>query len=181
MIFLTAGHNPKGPNPDPGACANNYREADLTIQLRDLTSAVLRNNGQKLWNDSDADSLSTVVSKLKTGNGSVICEIHFNAGPPTATGVEVIVPTRSTIEERELAESVAKTFAETMSIRNRGVITESQTRHGRLAIMRPEGINILIEVCFITSKSDLQTYFAKKEVLANKLAELLTKADAKII
>jgi len=177
MIFLTAGHNTQSTRKDPGAVANGYKEADLTVELRNLTTAILRGKNAKVWNDYDTDNLATTVSKIKSGPGSVICDLHFNAGPPSATGVEVIVPVRATAAERKLAENISQAFANIMGIRNRGVKTEADTRHGRLAIMQPEGINVLVEVCFISNKADLDKYLAQKKVLAAHLADLLIVAD----
>lgn len=178
MIFLTAGHNTQGKKTDPGAVANKTTEASLTVELRNLTTACLKAMAAKVWNDDDSDNLATTVSKIKSGSGSVICDIHFNAGPPTATGVEVIIPVRSTIHERNMATEIATSFSEIMGIRNRGVKNEADTRHGRLAIMQPEGMNVLIEVGFITNLKDLEAYRTNKGELSKTLAAILVKYDA---
>ena len=41
MIFISAGHNPKGIKVDNGASANGYTEADLAINFRELVEIEL--------------------------------------------------------------------------------------------------------------------------------------------
>jgi len=38
MIFISAGHNPKGIKVDSGAVGNGYTEADLAVEFRNLVS-----------------------------------------------------------------------------------------------------------------------------------------------
>lgn len=51
---------------------------------------------------------------------------------------------------------------------------------GRLALMREEGMNALIEVCFITNWNDLQRYRKAKQAIARDIAAVLVKYDAVI-
>jgi N-acetylmuramoyl-L-alanine amidase len=168
--FILAGHcaDKKSPDYDPGACANGVTEADLAKELRDLTVAHFPKGEVKI--DDDRDSLKVVIQKLKSVDSDIICDIHFNAAAAvSATGVEVITPFRATDKELKLAKEISTKFAKIMAIKNRGVKDETQTARKRLGIMQPKGINILIEVCFITNPKDLAAYQTNKEALALSL------------
>lgn len=175
MIFLLAGHtaSKNSPNYDPGAIANGVSEADLAKELRDLTFPKL--NPSKVRVDDDRDSLKQVIQKIQSTDKDIICDIHFNAATPQATGVEVIVPFRATQIELDLASKIANSFANIMSIKNRGVKDETKTARGRLGIMQPKGINVLIEVCFITNTKDLKAYQDNKVKLAESLTQILSE------
>lgn len=169
--FILAGHTSAKDSPsyDPGAVANGVTEADLAKELRDLI-VTLFDDKKEVKIDDDRDSLKVVIQKLKSVDSDVICDIHFNAAAaPTATGVEVITPFRATEKELKLAKDISTKFAKIMGIKNRGVKDETQTARKRLGIMQPKGINILIEVCFITNPKDLAAYQANKEALALSL------------
>lgn len=179
MIFNSAGHNKIG---DPGACANGHQEADLTIDLRNLINKHLENLGAKFVGDKDNETLGQYLSRIQPGNGSVVYETHFNAATPAATGVEVVIPDRHTTHEYDAAKEIASAISclTGLSLRGKlknGVITESETARGKLGLMREEGINLLSEVCFISNKSDLDKYFAAKDAIALRIAQILKKYD----
>lgn len=174
-IFLMAGHTPKGVHQDPGAVGNNYREADLTMELRDLAADLIRAKGVPIFEDNDTMRLVEVLAQVSSSEKDIVCDIHFNAGPASATGVEVVIPERHTKDEEHLASIIAVEFAEIMGVKNRGVITEDKTARHRLGVMRPAGCNVLVEVCFISNAKDIQSYQANKSALAGKLADILTK------
>jgi N-acetylmuramoyl-L-alanine amidase len=165
--YVLAGHS----LTDPGAVANGLKEADLARELRNLTVNHLPLGSFKV--DDDRDNLATVISKIKSKDTDIICDIHFNAATPAATGVEVIVPLRATPKELALAKDVADKFSKIMGIKNRGVKDESKTARGRLGIMAVNGVNVLIEVCFITNPNDVKAYQDNKEALALSLANSL--------
>lgn len=184
MIFLSAGHNPNGPNPDPGAVANGVREADLTVELRNLVATELSKLGAMVTTDHDNEPLAEYLRRIKPGNASVVCEIHFNASDnPKATGVETIVPATADHNELAMAAELSAVINKHTGLLlrgNNGVITESDSHRGRLAIMRKEGMNALIEVCFISNITDLARYRKAKTQIAKDIAAVLVKYDAVI-
>jgi len=173
MIFISAGHHLK----DPGAVANGVQENLLTIDLRNLVTQSLTKLGAKYIIDKDTETLAQYLGRIKSGTGSVICELHFNAGSTKAEGMEVLIPERNTEEERTLGAAICDAGHATMGLRYRGVFDETKSHRKRLGLMRKEGINVLVEVCFITNKSDLEKYEGGKGLFAQKLAELLKKYD----
>lgn len=173
MIFLTAGHNSK----DSGAVGSGYVESKETIRIRNRVSELLQSKGAEVWNDNDSWTLQQVINeitKLSKPN-DIICDIHFNAGPEKATGCEVFVPEYAVKTELLLAADLSKTISETLGIRNRMVKRESDSQHKRLGMMRPNGINVLIEVAFISNASDMKSYNDKFELLCENIAKVLFK------
>lgn len=171
-IILSAGH---GGN-DPGAVSGKFIERDLAIELRNLVESRLKAAGVTVNKDPDkyalVDTLKWLVGKYK--NSDILLDLHWNAGKPSANGTEIIVPqSPSTIElgiANELLNSICK-----FGFSNRGVKRESQTARKTLAWMRPPAENILIEVCFISNKQDMDKYVANKEAIACIIAETLIK------
>jgi hypothetical protein len=64
-----------------------------------------------------------------------------------------------------------------MGIRSRGVKSEKDTARKTLAIMRPAGINLLPEICFISNRSDVSAYQANKDKVAEVIARHLITAE----
>jgi N-acetylmuramoyl-L-alanine amidase len=130
--------------------------------------------------DKDTETLAEYLKRIKPGSGSVVCELHFNAAGPAASGIEALTADNPTSASKMLAADMAASGAVTMGIPNRGVKTESESHRGKLGLMRePAGIIVLVEVCFITNINDLHSYFANKQQLAKAWADLLIKYDAK--
>lgn len=172
--YASAGHH----NADPGAQANGHKESELTQELRNMVVEELRNLGVRYITDNDNETNRQYQGRIKPGSGSVIFDIHFNAGPPTATGTEVIVANEVNEISKQFAKELVDGAAEIMGIRNRGVKDETGTHHSRIGILHlPAGISALAEVCFITNMSDMSAYQVNKERLAAFYAEMLKKYD----
>lgn len=179
MIYLLAGHTPKGNNTDPGAVAQGFKEADLTMELRDMVADKLRNMGYTVHEDDDTHRLQQVLDKVNAHETDVVFDIHFNAGG--GTGVECIVPERSTELERELANKVNVMLSTMLRIKNRGVKGEQLTARKRIAVMRENGINCLLETCFIDNKTDMTQYQLRKTEVATELALLIAEFEDKLV
>lgn len=174
MIFISAGHH----NADPGAVSNGVKEADLTKELRDLICKELATAKASFISDKDFETLSQYISRIKPGSGSVVCEVHFNAGSPNATGVETIVRANAAKESIALAKAINNAVVNASGLYNRGVKDETQSHRGRLAILHTAaGISVLPELCFITNKNDLVLYNKAKKEIAKGIAKALIEAD----
>lgn len=178
MIYLLAGHTPKGINQDPGAVGNGYREADLTMELRNLVADKLRAMGYQVHEDDDTQRLQQVLDSINAYESDIVFDIHFNAGG--GTGVECIVPERSTELERELANKVNVMISTMLRLKNRGVKGESETARKRIAVMRENGINCLLETCFIDNKTDITQYQLRKSDVATELALIISEFEDKL-
>lgn len=177
-IFISAGHNPKGIKPDPGAVGNGYKEADLTIEFRDLVIKECLKLGVKVIQDKDDERLGAYLERIKTGNGSVVVEYHFDASDkPTATGTTGLIEAEADRLDKAFAKELTEATASLLGIKNRGVLTEAQSHRGSLGLMREEGIIALIEICFISNASDIAAYKKGKNKLAEEHAKIIKKFE----
>lgn len=180
-VFLSAGHSNK-PGRDRGAQGNGYIEGELSVEFRNILKNELINLGLTPTLDKDNSILSESISYFKnlTNKDSIVIDIHWNAATPSATGVEVLIPSNDTEFERVLAKEISDCISNTLSIPLRGnykgykgVRSESESHHGRLGWMRLNGENILIEVCFISNKDDMKKYQENKYTLIRKIAKII--------
>lgn len=181
MIFVSAGHNPKGIKIDPGAIGNGFKEADLTVEIRNLVISELKRLNVPYVSDNDDERLGTYLERIKTGNGSVVLEFHFDAASnSSATGCTALIEEEADRLDKAFAQDLVNVTATTLGIKNRGVKTEAESHRGRLALMREEGIICLLEVCFISNSQDISLYKANKEKLAIQIAQILVKYEKMI-
>ena len=177
MIFLSAGHNLQGPNPDPGACSGTWVEAELTKELRDLVEEELQVLLASITTDKDSETLAQYIRRIKPGTGSVVCEFHFNCSDHLATGVEVLVKDAASVIERKLANDICDIVKAT-GLLKRGVKTEAQSHRGHLGILHTRaGMSVLLEICFINNPRDMDLYQKNKGILAMQIAAVLYKYD----
>ena len=180
MIFVSAGHNSKSKKvkADPGAVANGYKEGDLAIEFRNLVCRELDALRAPYITDTDEETLAMYLQRIKTGNGSVVVEFHFDAaGSAAATGTTGLIEAEADRLDKAFAKELTDSTAAILGIRNRGILDEGQSHRGRLGLMREDGIICLLEICFITNKNDLDRYFANKELLAKRYAEIIVKYE----
>lgn len=180
-IFISAGHSNK-PGRDRGASGNGFIEGNLTVELRNLIVSELKKLGVNAIVDKDDSILSETVNFFRnlTTNTCIVLDIHWNAGPATATGTETLIPSENTEFERRLAARLSQAVWNRLSIPMRGrhagiqgVKTEAESHHGRLGWMRLTGENVLMEVCFISNPNDMLSYQNNKVKLAEDIAKVL--------
>lgn len=177
MIFLSAGHH----NTDPGAVSGKFIERDLTKESRFLISQYI--DKSQLILDKDFETNTQYQGRIKPGSGSVVFDIHFNAGSPTSTGTECYVKKSDFANKNsmsyKMADEICKATSEILGIKNRGVKSESQSQHSRIGILnKSAGCSVLWEICFISSVLDMSAYTFKKAELSHKIADILVKYDA---
>ena len=166
-VFLIAGHNGSGTG------ANGFiDEGKETIILRDLIAENLKEMGIVAVKDDNLTPLTKVVQWLRNQitKKDICIDIHFNASTNTnANGTEVFIPTKNTSDEVALAgmfrESLSKVF------KDRGVSLESKSYHSKIAMLSGfDCCNILLEVCFVSNKTDADAYNSHKKELAYEIA-----------
>ena len=177
MIFISAGHHLK----DPGAVSGSYIERDLAIELRNLVVANLKKLNAPYITDNDSETLGQYLARIKPGNGSVVLELHWNAAMSlVASGTEVLIADSHNQISKDLANEFASGISNILQIKNRGVKTERESARGRLAFVREAGATCLIEMCFISNKTDMANYQKSKYLIATFIAKTLIKYEAKI-
>lgn len=178
LIAVIAGHRGKG----TGA-VGIIDEAVENVEMRNLICEELEQYGTPFVTDSITDTLNEIVSTLRAmlKKYDIALDIHFNScGDPAVGGTECIVPNRYTCDEWQIAEELLDGTCAILGTKNRGIKTEQQTPHERLAMLSNfDACNILIEICFVNNKSDVKAYKAKKGELAKFYAEVLHKWSRK--
>lgn len=178
LIAVIAGHRGK----DTGA-VGIIDEAVENVEMRNLICEELSQKGTPFVTDSVKSTLSEVVEYLRTTlqKYDIALDIHFNScGDPSVGGTEVIVPNRYTSDEWQIADELLTTTCRILGTKNRGVKTEQQTPHQRLAMLSNyDACNILLEICFVNNKSDIASYRKHKGELAKAYAEILHKWSRK--
>jgi len=177
-LFLDAGHS----LTDSGAVAVHngvsFKESELTIALRNAMLQILdKDTGFRTIHDSDNHNLvrTCAAAKAKLQKGDWLCSLHFNAGSATASGVEVFVAEDASLSAKTLGQLLCNLIATELNIPNRGVKSETESAHKRLGILHCSTHALLIEVCFISSESDMSKYQAKQATLAQQMALTIAK------
>lgn len=179
-IFLSAGHNSQSVSvkQDPGAINKfGVKEGDLTIEFRDLVCKELSLLGVQYKIDLKEETLQMYLDRIQTGEGSVVIEYHFDAGPEPAEGCTGLVEDDATQNDKDFASELINAAVSILGIKSRGVKPESYTRHGKLALMKETGIICLFEICFLTNVSDMAKYQANKLKLAKEHAKIIAKYE----
>jgi N-acetylmuramoyl-L-alanine amidase len=181
-IWLSAGHSIVV-GADRGASGNGFVEGNLTAELRELIYNELEVLGICAELDKNSNALKETIQAFKNlvSPSCILLDIHWNSSSnPTSTGTETFIPENYTEFELELASKLSKCISDTLEIPLRGSVkgklgvkTEAMSARKTLGFMRLTGINVLIEVAFISNKSDMDKYQANKRVLAFKLANIL--------
>ena len=174
VTYPSAGHHLK----DAGATYNGRQENKETIAFRMALVSELANLGVKFISDKDSETNSQYQGRIKPGDGSVVLDIHFNAGSETATGTECFVATTANKNSLAFADEICKTASEVMGIRNRGVKKENASQHSKIGILHTKaGIAALWEICFISNKDDMAKYDKSVQILAKAIAKICKKYD----
>jgi len=178
MIFISAGHNPKGIKVDSGAVGNGYTEANLAVEFRNLVIAQLKAKKVTYVSDNDDERLAQYLERIKTGNASVVLEFHFDASDnSTATGCTSLIGTDADRLDIAFARELVNATAARLGIKNRGVKSEAESHRGRLALMRENGIVCLLELCFVSNIQDLTAYHENKLQLAKDIADIVIRYE----
>ena len=174
--FISAGHH----DNDPGAVANGYQENELT---KDLRNRILKyGNSKEIIVDRDSETNREYQNRIKPGAGSVVLDIHFDAGPSRVTGVTAFVNEKDLQNKDSLSYKCGVILTDFISrvlgSPDRGVKSERVSQHKKLGILNlGAGCSVLIEIEFITNAQAMANYDSKKEILAKGIAEIAQRFD----
>lgn len=162
--LISAGHG----GADPGAVAFGRREADIALTMRELVATRLLEMRHAVMQDGACGQNLPLRDALRLIKGTDLAvELHCNAGPATATGVEVIAPAHL----RPVAQRIARAIALETGQRLRGQggwIDQAQSQHQRLAWVQAGGL--IVEMVFLTNPADLRAFLDKQERIAQAIA-----------
>lgn len=174
-ILVSAGHSTVAPK-DPGAVGNGYTEAKEALRLRDAVAGALRAKGFTVAEDG-SDSVSEPLTKAiaLARNAGVAVEFHFNAGPPAATGIEVL----SKPKLKSLAQGIAGAINSATGIKLRGESgwkADNSGQHHRLGFCEAGGA--IVEVAFISNAADMKAYNDNFTAIVANVANAIAKSAA---
>lgn len=178
-IYISAGHsNVKGKDRGATAFDNSITEGEMAVELRNLICEYLKDNKIDFTIDSDSNVLKDSLAYLRglVESGDIAIDIHFNSAISLAIGTEVLVPDKASPFETKLASNLSKSISSAIGIPNRGVKDELLSHRGKLGWMRLNCENILIEVCFISNKTDFDKYQYNKQRVASAIAQDIIQA-----
>lgn len=173
-ILISAGHtNVAG--QDRGAAGNGFVEGILTTELRDAVASKLRESGLKNVAEDGFDGENEPLKKalLLAKSANIAIEFHWNAGPVTATGIEVLCKPA----KKALAQRLAKSIGDATGIKLRGEAgwkADNSGQHHRLAFCEAGGL--IVEVAFISNADDMRRYRANFDAVVNKIAAVIAAA-----
>ena len=177
QLVIDAGHG----GVDPGAVAGDLQEKTLNWELAQAILRVAQTEEQKVRVTvvpHDPTTLSPRLDRLvnrvavaRALNPDYFLSIHWNSGPPSATGVEAWFATGD-VKSIHWAESVRLAVHRTLGLQDRGAWPDAQNRHGRLGILHghaPRTEACLLEVGFLTHAADVAAYRARRVELARAI------------
>nr|WP_317631384.1 N-acetylmuramoyl-L-alanine amidase [uncultured Flavobacterium sp.] len=173
-IFPSAGHH----DLDPGAVYHGYKEADLMKAFRNKVILYLNQKGYKVIPDKDHETNSQYQGRIKPGAASVVVDFHANASAnQKASGVEAFIANKATANSKEMAKQLCEVTATILGITNRGVKTPEQSARGTIGILNKQGTVCLMEMFFISNKSDLDKFLCGMDQLAKEYAKIIGKFE----
>lgn len=176
MILVSAGHT-NVPGKDRGAAGNGLIEGDLATRLRDTVARDIRaRRPEYIVLEDGADGVNDPLTKAVAlaKKADVAVEFHWNAGPKTATGIEVLSKPKHKKLAQELAQAIAK--ATGLKVRGSGGWkSDSSGQHHRLAFCEAGGL--IVEVCFISNPDDVTAYVKNFAQVSRNLAAVLCQDE----
>ena len=155
-------------------------KASLKLLVKELsrdTACCVRSTSGSKNNTSNerTDARQDTARRVPTSDDFVI-DIHFNAHTnPQARGTEAIVSDDATTLELRFASRLAHVTADALDIPLRGIKSESETPHRRLAMLHLTPQSIILEVCFCTSPEDVEQYRRHRRKIASTIARTIAE------
>jgi N-acetylmuramoyl-L-alanine amidase len=176
-IFIEAGHN----NADPGAIGvKKLHEADLTKEVRAGVVQALEQLGVPSDNiilDVDSDTLGQTISRFRSFSpteNDYLVSFHFNSVTvPNVSGTEVLVAKNAGDATRQFAQNLLTSVIGVLGTKNRGVKGEDESQHTSLGILHTAAHSALVEICFISNLSDMDSFESNKEAMYEAIAEVI--------
>ena len=126
-----------------------------------------------LFNHSLSSSYTSRQKSMSnlTKDYDLVFELHFNAGPLSANGVEALIYSGNN-KMKIIAELYCKLMSDKLSLRNRGC-KEKSSGNGFGFLKLTKGDAILLEPFFGSNKSDCNKYSHKQHALV--IEEVINK------
>ena len=164
-ILIIAGHG----NGDPGACSSYGTEAEETRKVTNKLQQLLKPYANVIMYPQSLNAYADVCNgtfAVSLSNIDYVFEVHFNSASEAAKGTEVwVTPIEgSTAVEQEIVNNLAS-----CGFVNRGVKSEY---FAVINYCKNRGVSsALVETCFISNKSDMDTYNARFDKVCEAMAK----------
>lgn len=172
-VTITAGHS----DLDSGAVSrfSGDKEADIAEDMRNMLAMYLEREGVEVITDGDGkvnQPLNQAV-KLICG-GQLAIELHCNSSVNSkAGGVEALADPRHLYVCQQLCKSISETMGIPLRGQDNGWKAEDSGQHSKLAYVSKGGI--ILEMFFISNPTEVNTWKAKKWIVAKNLAAVILK------
>lgn len=157
-LAIDPGHGYANRRPgvyDPGAGSGGITEAEITLAWSLTGRWLLSQAGFDVWltrdDDRDPTSVSTRDDRAEQAGCDKFLSLHCNSAGATATGTETFYRDSA---DRAWAHVVQAAALGALGLRDRGLKTESQSQHSRLAVFDFDGPACLLELGFISNTLD---------------------------
>lgn len=169
IVTITAGHG----GSDPGAVNGNVTEAEIATDMRNMIKLYLERKGIDVRTDGNGSDNQSLTNAIKLISGSkVAIELHCNAfSKPSAGGVEALAQPKDKAICQKLCKAVSRVMGIPIRGSEGGFKSEGSGQHSRLGYVRNGGI--ILELFFISNPVELQTYQARKWLVARELADVI--------
>lgn len=161
---------------DTGAVSADCTEAEIVMDFANLVRAQLMKAGHRVIrtrvNAKDPAPVGARAEIAKEYGCDVLISLHCNAANGRASGTETFYRGAG---NKALAERCNAAIVDALDTRDRGVKTEAQSQHSRLAVLNfPKAV--LIELAFIDHAGDRERLQddARMRNAAKQLAEAIT-------
>lgn len=169
LIKMSVGHAANV----SGASGNGYKEYDVAKELAELTQESLETNNiaSMLFFDTKSKKQSTNLDTIEnwhlSNEGVIDVSFHFNANEDkNVDGTEVL-----TVSNKTTASALSAAIALAGGFDDRGYQIRSDLMFTNLSKSA-----VLLEICFISNKKDMEKYQSKKQEIAEAIAYILAKA-----
>lgn len=157
-LAIDPGHGWQNRRPgvyDPGACSSGICEADIVLQWGLSGKWILSQLGIAVWltreDDRSSDPVSTRDDRAEQAGCTKFLSLHCNSASPSATGTETFYRDSA---DKAWAAKVQAAAMNALDLRDRGLKTESESQHSRLAVFDFNGPACLLELGFISNAAD---------------------------
>lgn len=180
-ICIDPGHGMSNRKPgvyDPGACNGDDSEAEIVMDWANRLRNILKARGHYVVrtrvDDKDPAPIGKRAQIAKAYGCDILISLHCNAANGRASGTETFYRGEA---NKTKAVKLNKAVVDALGTKNRGVKTEEQSQHTRLAVLGfPQ--SYLIELGFIDNPDDLSklTCFKLQQAACEALADAILGA-----
>lgn len=140
---------------DSGAVANGMRESDIVLDWSLALKAAFVEAGIPYFlirdDSTDPTPVGRRADQATLAGCGLLLSIHCNSGPDSATGVETFYRDS---DDLAWARRVQIACVKATGLKSRGCKSESDSQHGRLAVLKFKGPAALLETGFLSNITD---------------------------